>query len=212
VLPRNRDSLIAQWTIALEAGNNPVSRLKTYFTAKEIKESTQLLLNSLCDFGSKIENLYDFPIIRTTFMDTVLITYKLITSEYPTTGQVHTSIKEIRDYINNQNASEKDYPMLNTKKLDDGKYETMIAICIDKKISDSNEFEVVRMVNMKDKFLSTEVIGGPLRINNAHAAILRYMDDRKLSAPGRPFEIMVTDRSREPDTSKWKTIIYHPSM
>jgi len=212
VLPRASDSLLAQWTVILDAGNNPVSRLKTYLIAKELKESTRSLLDSLCLWGSKIENLYDFPIIRTTFLDTILVTYRLITPGYPNVNQVYNSIKEIRKYIASQNAGEKDYPMLNTKKLDDGQYETMIAICINKKISDSKEFEVVRMVNMKDKFLSTEVIGGPLRINNAHAAILRYMDDRKLSAPGRPFEIMITDRSKEPDTSKWKTIVYHPSM
>jgi hypothetical protein len=65
---------------------------------------------------------------------------------------------------------------------------------------------------MKDRFLKTEVTGGPFAINSGHIAIGNYMNDRFLSAPAIPFEILVTDRRQEPDTAKWKTTIFHPSM
>jgi hypothetical protein len=68
------------------------------------------------------------------------------------------------------------------------------------------------MVPMKDRFLKTGVTGGPLTIKKAHEAIDEYMKDHILSQPAIPFEILVTDRSKETDTSKWKTTIFYPSM
>jgi hypothetical protein len=68
------------------------------------------------------------------------------------------------------------------------------------------------MVPMKDRFLKTEVVGGPFTIESAHTAIEKYMNDRFLSAPAIPFELLITDRRQEPDTTKWKTTIFHPSM
>jgi hypothetical protein len=38
------------------------------------------------------------------------------------------------------------------------------------------------------------------------------MNDHFLSAPAIPFEILITDRSKEKDTTRWKTKIYQPSM
>ena len=36
------------------------------------------------------------------------------------------------------------------------------------------------------------------------------MNDHSLSAPVIPFEYIITDRSKEPDTSKWITKICFP--
>jgi len=212
VIPKARDSVLAQWNTTLQTGNNPYSRLKNYFTAREIQKNMRSVFDSLCRFAEKIENVYDFPIVRTTFADTILAMSILITTDYPTTEEIYTTIDGIKKYIADNDASEKDHPMLNTKRLDNQQYQTMIAICINKKIPDSKEYTLVRMVNMQDKFLTTEVTGGPHMIQNAHAAIEKYMTDYKLSPPGRPFEILVTDRRKETDTSKWKTQVFHPSM
>jgi hypothetical protein len=212
IIPGLNDSLTAIWSANLESGFNPISRLKTYFTARKIQNNIDTVFNHLSLFAGKVENVYGFPIIRTTFLDTILIVHKLITTEPPTTAQIYDAINNLKKHIADQHASEKDYPMLNTKIIENGQYETMMAICVDKKIPDTKDYSLVHMVNMKDRFLMTEVTGGPFRIREAHDAILRYMDDRKLSPPGRPFEILVTDRSKELDTLKWKTVIFHPSM
>lgn len=212
IIPGIHDTLTAQWSLTLETGFNPFSRLKTYSIATKIHKSMDSVLTHLGSFAANVENVYGFPIVRTTFLDTVLVVNKLITSEYPTIDQIYGAINKLKKHIADQNAIEKDYPMLNTKGIHNGQYETMIAICIDRKIPDTKEYSVVKMVNMKDRFLRTAVTGGPSKINEAHDAVVRYMDDRELSPPGRPFEILVTDRSKEADTLRWKTIIYHPSM
>jgi len=212
IIPGIYDTLTVRWFVSLDAGFNPISRLKTNLIAKKIYKNVDSVFTRLGLFAGNDENVYGFPIVRTTFLDTILVVTNLTTSENPTTNDIYKVINKLKKYISEQNVSEKDYPMLNTKSIDNGQYETMIALCVDKKVPDTKDYSVVRMVNMKDRFLRTEVTGGPFSIKDAHDAIVKYMEDRKLSTPGRPFEVLVTDRSKETDTSKWKTIIFHPSM
>ena len=212
IIPKSGDSILVQWNTGFLSVNNPYSRLKNYFAAREIQKNMQPVFDSLCRFAEKIENVYDFPIIRTTFTDTILTTHILITKDYPSTEEIYNAIDGIKKYIASQHAEEKDQPMLNTKRLDNLHYQTMIAISIDKKIPDSKEYTLVRMISMRDKFLTAEVTGGQHTIQNAHTAIEKYMDDYKLTPPARPFEILVTDRRKEADTSKWKTQVFHPCM
>ena len=212
IIPNTGDSVLVKWSTVLPTSNNPFSKLVKYFEAVEIQKSMHPVFDSLCMFSGETENVYDFPIIRTTFTDTILTTYNLLTHTYPTTKEIYNAINDMKEYITNQGAIEKDYPMMNVKRLDSLHYETMIAICINKQIPNNKEYSVVRMVNMKDRFLATDVTGGPSKLELAHEAIEKYMDDRSLAAPARPFEVLITDRSKEPDTAKWKTKIFHPSM
>ncbi|HWJ90609.1 MAG TPA: hypothetical protein VNR87_05830, partial [Flavisolibacter sp.] len=93
-----------------------------------------------------------------------------------------------------------------------GQYETMIAICVDHEVANDAFLFTSRMVPMKDRFLAADVTGGPWTLIQAHKAMLQYMQDRFLSQPAIPFEILITDRSKERDTAKWKTRICYPSM
>src|SRR5262249_50170140 len=137
---------------------------------------------------------------------------KFSSSNYPTTEAVYRNIEHLKEKIKQEGAREKDYPMLNVQQIDSNRFETMIAICINREIKNSDNIFTGQMVPMKDRFLKTDVLGGPASVHNAHEAIEYYMRERFLSAPAIPFEILVTDRSREADTAKWKTTIFHPSM
>jgi hypothetical protein len=212
VIPAGRDSSIVEWRALLNRGFNPVRRVVQWFQAKQIKDNIHSLLDTLVFFASKTENIYGFPIERTTFKDTILAATKFSSSSYPTTQAIYKAVEQLKDKIKQDSAQEKDFPMLNVRQDDTHHFETMIAICVNKEINRTREFFPSRMVPMKDRFLKTEVTGGPGSIRNAHDAIEAYMRDRFLSAPAIPFEILITDRSREPDTAKWKTTIFHPSM
>jgi hypothetical protein len=212
IIAMGKDSSAVEWQASLAPGYNPFQRVEQYFDAREAKNNNQELLSNLLNFASKTENMYGFHIERTTFTDTILIATKFFTNSYPTTEKIYGVIDQLKKKINQEEAKEKDYPMLNVRQTDSTHFETMIAICINKEIKDSGNFFLSRMVTMKDRFLKTEVTGGSLSIKNAHKAIENYMNDHLLSAPAIPFEILTTDRSKETDTSKWKTIIFHPSM
>jgi hypothetical protein len=149
---------------------------------------------------------------RTTFTDTLLAAIKFSGKNYPSVKEVYEAIQQVKTALSAQNIDGIGFPMLNVNRKDSILYETMIAIPINKFFKPGKKIFLTRMVPMKDRFLFTEVVGGPSTIEKAHQAIDIYMNDHFLSAPAIPFEILVTDRSKESDTSKWKTIIYHPSM
>jgi len=211
-ITENRDSITVNWDIVLLSGNNPFTRFSRYLYAGKLRKSIKGVFNSLCQFAGKTENIYGFPVERTTFTEVILLAYRFKTDAYPTTEIIYNAVKKLRQYITSLGAEEKYYPMMNTRQVDISKYETMVAISIDKEIQPVGEFFISRMVPMKDRFLATEVTGGPAKIEQAHNAIEKYMRDHSLSAPAIPFEILVTDRNRETDSSTWKTRIFYPSM
>jgi hypothetical protein len=208
----NRDSVIAEWRISLQSGYNPFKRLSNYWNAKKLKQSMKVVFDSLCYFAGKTENIYGYPIERTTFTEVNLIAYRFKSALYPTTTAIYNAVKQLRQYLTGHGATEKYYPMMNTKQVDSSYYETMIAISIDRVIPESREYFMSKMVPMKDRFLSTDVTGGPASIEKACHAIEKYMANHSLTAPARPFEILVTDRSAVTDTAAWKTKIFYPSM
>jgi hypothetical protein len=207
-----RDTILAEWGVELQAGNNPFTRLSNYLAAGKLKKSMQVVFDSLCHYAAKTENIYGYPIERTTFTEVTLIAFRLNTAIYPTTETIYKGVNQLKQYLVSQGAVEKYYPMMDTKRVDSSHYETMIAISIDKNIPANKDYFISQMVPMKDRFLATEVTGGPASIEKARWAIEKYMEDHTLPAPGRPFEILVTDRSKVADTASWKTKIFYPSM
>jgi len=212
VIPHGKDSSWVEWQTAVTSGYNPFQRVACWLQARTIKDNVQPVLDRLVNFASNTANLYGYPIVRTTFTDTILAATKFSTNTYPTTDLIYNAIDQLKTRIRDAGAEEKDFPMLNVQQTDSNRFQTMIAICVNKEIPNGGNVFVSRMVPMKDRFLRTEVTGGPASITNAHDAVRTYMEDRFLSAPAIPFEILVTDRRAQADTSKWKTIIFHPSM
>jgi hypothetical protein len=86
----------------------------------------------------------------------------------------------------------------------------MVAIPVNKVLRDDDPFAFKRMV--PGNILVAEVNGGKYTIEKALAEMELYIKENKLKPPAIPFESMITDRSREPDTSKWVTRIYYPIL
>lgn len=212
IMPFGKDSSLVEWQTILSAGPNPFHRVTRLLQSKDIIKNIQLILNTLVSYAASTKNIYGFPIVRTTFSDTILAATKFSSNGYPTTEIIYDAIDRLKKKIKDDGANEKDFPMLNVRQTDSNHFETMIAICVNKQIKNEGNIFVSRMVPMQDRFLRTDVTGGPASIKRAHEAIKEYMEDRFLSAPAIPFEILVTDRREQADTAKWKTTIFHPSM
>lgn len=212
LIPYRTDSVAVQWMASFPSSWNPVSRILDYYRAIDMKKNMEQVLGGLKQYADQTRNLYGYPIERTTFTDTILMATRFHTTDYPSTGEVYAAINRLKNFIAAKGAREKDAPMLHVNQLDATHVETMVAICVDREINTEPGIFVSRMVPMKDRFLKTEVTGGPFSIRQAHAAVNSYMEDHFLSQPAIPFEILVTDRSLEKDTSRWKTLIFYPSM
>lgn len=210
LIPIHLDSVALEWKCELTTSFNPVQKIKQYQKAKAIKNNMADILNRLASFVADDKNIYGFSIRHTTLKDTVLVATKIVTQNYPATAIIYSLVKKLEEYIASQGAEEVNYPMLNVYRKDSVTYQTMVGIPTKRELKNSGVIFSRRLVPIKDKILTTEVRGGPATVAQGYTAIINYMNDHQLSAPVVPFEYMVTDRSKETDTTKWITRIYYP--
>ncbi len=98
--------------------------------------------------------------------------------------------------------------MLNITKTGYQTYVITVAVPIDQSISSKGKMLVNRMI--PGNILYANVIGGHQSIKLAFDQLKNYMKDFKLTSPAIPFELMITDRTLNPDSSKWQTKVYYP--
>ena len=210
IIPLKIDSTAVRWKCMLETGLNPFNKIKRYQQAKQIKKNMDDIFNSLQAFLGKQENIYNLLIRQTTVTDTILVATKLNTIHYPTTTEVYTLIYSLQKFISSQGAKETNHPMLHVLKIDSNRFETMIAIPVDKKIKSNGNFAFKRMV--PGKILVAQVRGGINTIEKGMAEMENYLKDYHLQPPAIPFESLVTNRMMVADTAQWITKLYYPIL
>ncbi len=210
IIPIAADSLIVQWKSTFATSINPFIRFQQYKQAVNIKKNMSVILDSLKSFSEDKEKVYKYHILHTTLTDTFLVASKTVTTSYPSTQDIYQSIKNLRTYINDQKAKEVDYPILNITKKDSLHYEMMVAIPTNVALDGRGNISFKRMIAYKDKILTADVIGGPENIKKAYDELSIYMSDYNLVSPVIHWETLITDRSKETDSTKWITKIYIP--
>jgi hypothetical protein len=207
----NKDSANLIWEGSVPTSYNPVKRLQKYFGAKQINKDIGLLLKNMRVFFSKPENIYGFTIWQEPVVDSILVSTFATSKGYPSTAFIYQLLDQLKDYIKNQSAKETGYPMLNINTEDSINYLTRVAIPIDKELKSSGNISYKRMLG-RGKILVAEIKGGSESINKAFYQMKNYVSDYQRIAPAIPFLSLVTDRMKEPDSSKWITRIYYPVM
>lgn len=203
------NGLIAvEWGCAIDSSLNPIKKITDYLHGKNIQRDFSDILQSLKLFLEKKENVYGFSVQQISTTDTVLISTKWISSTKPFTAEIYNHIGAIKKYILSEGRTQTSYPLLNITKQESGMYQTMVAVPINKPLKGNIEFIPKRMV--PGIFLVCEIRGGEQSIDNAFEQMNLYLDDYRKVLVAIPFQVMVTDRSTETDTSKWITKIYYP--
>lgn len=210
IIPLAGDSLIVKWQSAFKTSLNPFTRIAQYQQAVKIKKNMTVILGSLTSFGENKEMIYKFPIYHTTLKNTSYISEKTVTSGYPSTAFIYKMIENLRMHASAQKAVEVDFPILNITKKDSVHYEVMAAIPINKVLEGNGNFAFKRMIAYPDKIVTADVKGGPEKIKEAYNELDTYMNDYNLTAPVISWETLVTDRSKETDSTKWVTKICVP--
>lgn len=196
------------WRTAFHASNNPIKRLLQYQQARQIKHEMNLILPNFLTFIVNSKNIYGFNIERLMVKDTILATSTMLSRSYPETDKIYSLINEVKAYAIKNGSRPVNVPMLNVSKDPYGAYNIMVALPIDKNIKPGNFVTVNHMV--PGNILVTEIRGGQGKIAEGFLQIKNYIHDFKLASPAMPFESLVTDRTKEPDTAKWVTKIYYP--
>jgi len=210
VIAISGDSSAIQWALSFKTSINFIKRFIQYQTAKDIKEDFEFLLDNFKTFILQPKNIYGFNVHQTTLTDTSLVAIKTVTTEYPSTQLIYSFVNQLKGYIQQQHATEHNFPMLNITQLQDSSYEVMVGIPTNVPLTGNNIIKPKRMVMLKDKTLVTDVTGDNNTIKKAFNATGNYMNDNGLSSPVIPFQQLVTDRSKEKDSTKWITKIFTP--
>lgn len=207
-IPEAKSTYKISWRTSFQASNNPVERLRQYQAARKLKDNMNVILESFLAHIVKPKNIYGINIERKMVKDTILATSTMVSSTYPETGKIYNLISEVKSYAGNKGSKQVDVPMLNISKDPHGGYQTMVAIPINQNIEPGNRVKINHMV--PGNILVTEIKGGRGSIANGFNQLKIYINDFKLTSPAMPFESLVTDRTTEPDTSRWVTRIYYP--
>ncbi|MBN8838001.1 MAG: GyrI-like domain-containing protein [Sphingobacteriia bacterium] len=206
------DSSAIQWSAEIKTGNNPISRITTYYKAVSLKKSMEGLISTLKEQLDKPENLYGIHVKEVQFADTVLITSKFTTvNTPPDTRKLYSIVALLKTYAGKNNAAVVDSPMTFTQRKDSMYFETMVGLPINKLIIETGEFKIKRIPHAGN-MLQTEIKGGLHTIDKGFEKLTEYFLDSKRQSPAIPFQMLITNRLAETDTSKWITKIYYPVM
>ncbi|HLG40702.1 MAG TPA: GyrI-like domain-containing protein, partial [Chitinophagaceae bacterium] len=210
-ISKGTDSTIIHIETSIPVGYNPFERINLYFKSKKLEKSLSEILQSINDVYSNVEKLYDYNIQKKLVVDSILVFTSTEIKGNPSTGSVYALIDELKSYIKQHAATETGLPMQNIFTSDSMNYVIKVAIPVNKRLPDSGKFKYRWMLG-GGNILITEVKGDQNEINKAYKQILNYISDYRRVAPAIPFESLVTDRRKEPDSSKWITHIYYPVM
>lgn len=204
----NEDSIAIEWKSEMPASFNPINRIGNYIKAKELLNNIDEILKHLQIFLGKNENVYGIYLHEIMSKDSTLIATKCMTPKYPSTSDIYNLIKNLKEYIISEGAQENNFPMLNVKEVNDTVFETMVAIPVNKRLNGNDKIFFKDFVPWK--VLTAEVKGGNYTVNEALNQMAIYITDYQKTAMAMPFESLVTDRSKQPDTLQWITRIYTP--
>lgn len=207
LLKFNKDSMLITWTFLLPESNNILQKISNYFRAKTVKKNAVDILENLKSFLEKTHNIYGITIEQSMVIDTALIAKRYISTSYPTTEVIYGLVQQLKSFVSMQNAVQTNPPMLHIK-YDSGYFKTMVALPVNKELKGNDSFLLKRM--FPGKILVTQVTGGTKTTENALKELDVYIDDNELNSPAIPFESLITDRIKEPDSTKWITKIYYP--
>lgn len=208
VVSIDADSVSIGWECSWNIGYNPWVRYTEYKKATKLLNTMNQVLDSLKLFVEKKSNIYGYEIREAKVKDTVLMATKFETIGYPDVATIYKNINTIRSYIAKNGAKETNYPMLHFSDMGNNTIETMIGIPTNKILPDTKTIFLKRLI--LGNILEGEVKGGPFTTKQALKQAEVYIRDYKKTPPAIPFEMLVTDRSAESDTSKWITRIYYP--
>ncbi len=207
-IPLNVDTVQVEWKYSLEMTSNPINRIYLFLKAKKLERDIKTIMKSMKVFLENQVNIYGVKFYETMSNDSALIVTKYTTNNYPSAGDIYNLISQLKKYIVSHGAKENNFPMLNVKKLNESEFETMVAIPINKVLPGNGKIFFRRFVPWK--VLAAEVRGGSYTVEEAMKEMKVYMNDYHKRAMALPFQSLVTDRSKQPDTLQWISIIYTP--
>jgi hypothetical protein len=208
IVPFYVDSTQVEWKCEISTSLNPVKRFLNYRRAKEISRDMDSILSSMRAFMEDRKNIYDMQIEQIKVTDTLLVSTNTFFAHYPTMPEIYELFKRLENYANHLGAKRTSWPMLHIERTENNIYETVVAIPINKVLPNEGNYVFKRMV--PGNIIVGEVTGGFGAIQSGFVQLTNFLHDYQKGSVAIQFESLVTDRLKEPDTSKWVTRLYYP--
>ena len=154
--------------------------------------------------------MYGFDVSLEKQADSTLISLKAVSTDYPTVAAIYTNIEKLNQYAVANGANTTNAPMLNITKGDAGNWLFMVALPIDKLLNDKGNIIAKRMFAGGKILITENIMGGFNSIENALNNLEKFRSDYGYMSPAIPYQSLVTDRTKETDSTKWATKLYYP--
>jgi effector-binding domain-containing protein len=211
LLSIGKDSTAIQWRTSFTASLNPVKRFLQYFRAVTIKKNMNAVLEKLHDYADKTENIYGLSIRTEKVKFEFLVSVKKSLPAYPGTATIYEMVDELKRFVAEKGAKVEGAPMLSVINSGDFRYDTELAIPVDKKMEGEGDISFKWMLK-GGNILVAETKGGTALIDQSMLRFKEFVSDHQYTVMAIPFQLMVTDRRQEKDSSKWITQLYYPVM
>lgn len=212
LIPLRQDSVKLVWENIVSCPSyNPFKRIACYFDRDVENKKTDKLLQAFKGFMTDSVKLYGVDIHRDRVVDSFLVSTSRNIDSTPTMDLVYKMVDELKNYIKSKKAKETGYPMLNLSQLDTKQWTVRVAIPVDQKLPSEGNISYKWMLG-GGNILTAEIKGGLSTINKALEGMDNYVKDHQLIPPAIPFQSMITDRSKEKDSTRWVTRLFYPVM
>lgn len=207
VLALQVDSSAVEWKTTFPQTGNVFKKFQQYFLAKKLRNDIADLMQQFGDFMQEDKNIYGLDVQPAKVTDTMVVTTSMETKDYPSAVDYYSLVQQLKTYIAEKGAQETNFPMLNITPLQGG-YQARVAIPVNKELPSSPNIAFKRLI--PGNILVAELSGGPQTIERGLQQLEHFVTEKNFRSPAIPFQLMVTNRLQEQDTSKWITRLYYP--
>ncbi|MET0300528.1 MAG: GyrI-like domain-containing protein [Flavitalea sp.] len=209
VIPYGSDSTGIDWRDTVHINYNPFTRFSQYSKAVKLQNQMKAVLTQLTAFLNDKQSVYNIKVEREQVRDRPLLSHRVVMQVKPTPEDAYRLIDALRAYAKAQGDTSNEPAMKYTSQIDSVNYELMVAIPTATMLKPTKDYVPKGLVGGNPLF--TIVKGGYATIEHAWKAMYQYKDDYQLAAPAIPYEMIINDRRKETDTSKWVTKIVFPT-
>jgi hypothetical protein len=200
------DSSSLIWTFNMECGPNPIDRIIQYQRALALKDDMDTIMGHIRAYLTE-DHVYGISIREMPVGDSLIVENTRLLAGNPTTADIYEDVRKVRSYILAHGGKVTGYPKVNITKRKDGCL-LRVALPTDTPMPGSGNIKMNELY--QGRHLETEVRGGDGTINEAMLQMNNYINDYHRTVIAVPFLSLVTDRSAEPDSTKWITRIFYP--
>jgi hypothetical protein len=183
-------------------------RIERYRQAKILAGDMEGVLSRL---GSRLEDqrlIYGMVITEGNTLDSMLVSTVRTLDRYPSDSAVYALVEKLRHFIVRNGGHETGYPMLNVTNQLGGAFKVEVGLPTDKDMKDDGDVRWRRLIRVV--FLEADVRGGDGTVREAERQMANYISDFHRTVMAIPYQSLITDRIKEPDTTKWITRFYVP--